>query len=210
MLWLISGANYDLTILLYRRLRRLFHLFTVQNFKGGVMDTLTRKDPSIQDVLEKHCYNCSSFESGKSCSCSAGQHEAWTPRQGGETSTYKKEDFSHCGMEGMTTSSNPLYFLDKIISVLTEMNKKLDEILKEGKMKLLIIIILCLIPVLGFPCTGNDGSTGGDTPSGDTGPSDSGSSSDSSGDNSDQYEYCHWEQYQNDKYCIRRNHDNQL
>jgi len=74
-------------------------------------------------------------------------------------------------------------------------------------MKLFLIIILCLIPILGFPCTGNDGPTGGDTPSGDTGPSDSGSSSDSSGDNSDQYSYCHFPEYQNDKYCIRRNHE---
>lgn len=55
------------------------------------MDTLYPKSNEIEQDLEKHCYNCASYETGENCTCTAGNHENWTPRKEAETITYNME-----------------------------------------------------------------------------------------------------------------------
>jgi hypothetical protein len=63
----------------------------------------------------------------------------------------------------------------------------------------LLIIIFCLIPIIGLPCS--DGPSGGnDGPTGSSGL-DSGSVSQSSGDNSDMFDICQFEPFKDSKEC---------
>jgi len=68
-------------------------------------------------------------------------------------------------------------------------------------MKTLLIIVICLIPVICFPCDLPSG--GNDNP----GPSDSGNvgtDSQSSGDNSDILDICQFKEFRDRKECKER------
>jgi hypothetical protein len=101
--------------------------------------------PEIAEDLEKHCYNCASYETGENCTCTVGNHENWTPRKEAETITYNMEVDSGVNTlggegRGQHTAPSLLAYAQELLNEaklhnikVALMIKKIDEFMEEVK-----------------------------------------------------------------------------